>query len=530
MRKILLILFVISVSLKGQSQGDKWGFVSYTGSENVYVKFNSTEGIRIGDTLYIEKDGRIIPALKVEGISSTSALCTLLKEIELKVSDPVVAKIITDKDRKDSGAPGLVSSIPAERIEIYSDTGKTDPDRIQRITGSISASSYSDFSGQADHTIQRFRYSISLNAKNIGNSRFSAESYISFRHKKGEWEAVRNNMYSALKIYNLSLQYDAGRNTRVIFGRYINPRVSNMGAMDGLQLEKSIRRFTLGAMAGSRPDFNNYGFDPSLFQYGAYIAFKNRNEKNPLETSLALVHQTNHFKTDREFLYVQNSYSITRNISFFGTCELDLFKPASGTTGSAPALTGLFLSIRHQVNSRISLTGSYDARRNVMYYETFKSGLDTLLEKEMRQGLRIMGTYRISKNLIFGIQPGYRYLKSDAEPTKNLYTYLNYSRIPGIDVSANISSSFLETAYLKGTISGVSLSKDIAQGRIQTGLGYRYADYSVKENAINIHQHIAEGDLSILFKNKITLSLNYEASFGNPDKDSRVYLQLRKRF
>jgi len=58
----------------------------------------------------------------------------------------------------------------------------------QKIRGSISVNSYSDLSNTDAANLQRFRYTFSLDARNIADSKFSVESYISFRHKSGDWE------------------------------------------------------------------------------------------------------------------------------------------------------------------------------------------------------------------------------------------------------------------------------------------------------------------------------------------------------
>ncbi len=120
------------------------------------------------------------------------------------------------------------------------------------------------------HT-EKLQYTFSLNARNIGGSGLSAESYVIFVHKINEWDKVKSDIFNGLKIYNLSLAYDIGNHSRVIAGRKINPKFSNMGAVDGLQYELKIKSFTAGVIAGFRPDFANYGFNSDLFEYGGFL-------------------------------------------------------------------------------------------------------------------------------------------------------------------------------------------------------------------------------------------------------------------
>ena len=67
----------------------------------------------------------------------------------------------------------------------------------------------------------------------------------------------------------------------------------------------------------------------------------------------------------------------------------------------------------------ISFSLSYDARKNVIYYETFKSTVDSIFENETRQGIRFGTNIRPFNNLFIGLNGGYRFLKKDIKPSRN---------------------------------------------------------------------------------------------------------------
>ena len=372
-------------------------------------------------------------------------------------------------------------------------------------------------------------------AENIGNSKFSIESYLSFKHKSGDWDVVKNDIFSALKIYNLALKYDINSSTRISLGRRINPRLSSVGAIDGLQAEKSFGRFTAGAVIGFRPDYTDYGFNSGLLQYGAYIAHNSKSDKAPSESSIAFMQQFNQFKTDRRFIYFQHSNSFIKNLYFYSTLEVDLFSLRTDSiNGDKPQstfdLTGLYVSLRYKIFKNFTVSGSYDARKNVMYYETYKTFIDRILESEMRQGFRLQANYRITRDLMLGLQSGYRYLKTDPHPSKNVYGYLTYSNIPGVNLTATLSATYLESSHLIGNVAGISLYRDFFKGKVQPGLGYRYVNYRLPENLLNIIQNVAEASLSWQFYEKMAFSVNYEGTFEKSDRYDRIYVQLRKRF
>jgi len=528
--KLLILIIVFGVELKGQTIAVNLpGQVSFISTQNIYVKFKSTEGIFAGDTLFVPSQGILKPVLKVSNLSSTSCVCIPLNNESLHVGDLIIArqgKIQAKPEEKQ--AANIVQ--PESAAEVIPEK-KTDPDAPkQRIRGSISAYSYSDFTNTGSKNSQRFRYTFSLDAKNIGNSRVSAESYLSFRHKVGEWGDVQANVFNALKIYSLAVKYDLNKTTQISLGRKINQHISSIGAMDGLQVEKNLNKFAFGAVVGSRPDYTNYSFDGKLFQYGAYMAFNTKSANTYSESSLAFMQQTNNFKTDRRFIYLQHSNSILKNVSFFSTFEIDLYKLDNGKAISTFNPTGLYMSLRYRMSNSLSFSGSYDARKNIMYYESYKTTIDTLLEKEIRQGFRLQGNYRITRDIMFGVQGGYRFLKTDPHPSKNIYSYFTYSQIPGINVSTTLSATYLESNYLNGKILGASMNRDFFEGKVQFGMGYRFIDYRLPENLITIKQNIGEANFSWQASKTISLSANYEGTFESVNIYHRVYFQIRKRF
>jgi hypothetical protein len=305
--------------------------------------------------------------------------------------------------------------------------------------------------------------------------------------------------------------------------------------MDGIQMQKTFSSISLGAVAGFRPDYETYGFNANLFQYGGYAAYKSKKPGTVNESSIAFMQQMNGSKTDRRFLYFQHSNSIIRNLYFLGTFEVDLYQlkiDSSGneTSSNTFSPTGIYLSLRYRITQKLSLSGSYDARKNVMYYETYKSYIDRILENELRQGFRLNASYRITRELSFGLQGGYRYMKSDPHPSKNLYSYLTYSQIPVLKISATISGTYLKSNYINGMVGGINISRDFFSGRVNTGAGYRYIDNEIPENNSKLRQHMIDFNCSWQFYKKMILSMNYEGTFENEFRYNMVYLQVRKRF
>jgi hypothetical protein len=535
---LLFIIIVFCVEMNGQtSSGYLTGKVSFVSPSNIYVKFISTQGISAGDTLFTLSGEKIVSVLKVNNLSSTSCVCSLISMVQISVGDQILARkkntVIINQEKPVAINQNVtnIQKLPDSTETIRSKTGEI----TQKIRGSLSAFSYSDFSNTPAPSSTRLRYNFSLDARNISDSKFSIESYFSFNHKIGDWASVKSDPLNALKIYSLAFKYDINKSTHLSIGRRINEKISNIGAMDGLQIEKTINHFSLGALAGTRPDYTDYGFNFNLLQYGAYVSAGTLTADKYNETSLAFMQQTNNGKTDRRFIYFQHSNSLVKNLFFLGTFEVDLYKlTIDSLKNEHPSNTfnptGLYLSLRYRIASSLTISGSYDARKNVMYYETYKSYIDRILESEIRQGFRLQANYSITRDLVMGVQAGYRYLKSDPHPSRNVYGYLTYSQIPGVKVSATLSATYLESSYMNGNLYGLTLSRDFLNGKLQTGIGYRYVDYKLPENQLSVPQNIAEMNLSWQFMRGLSFAVSYEGTFEQVNQYNRIYLQLRKRF
>jgi hypothetical protein len=529
----LICIIVFWVELNGQpTQENLPGKVSFISSQNIYVKFKSTAGISIGDTLYIPSDNDLIPVLLVKNLSSVSCVCTLISGELLTLDHLIIA-------RKKYIEPNKVAKAienPVKETPLYTDEAvpvkkqATTDELKQIIKGSISANTYTDLSNTGAKNSNRFRYTFSLDARNIADSRFSVDIYTSFKYKMGDWSEVKSNLFNALKIYNLAVRYDLNKSTRISLGRRINQNISSIGAIDGVQFEKTLNKFSLGAIVGTRPDYASYGFNSRLLQYGAYVAFNSVTSESYTQSSLAFMQQMNRLKTDRRFLYFQNSTSFLKNVYLFSTFEIDLYKLNNDKPQSTFELTGLYLSLRYKMTRSFTITTSYDARKNVMYYETYKTFIDRILEDQMRQSFRLQADYRITRDLMFGVQSGYRFLKTDPHPSKSLYSYISYSQIPALNISVRLSGNYLESNFMNSRILGLNISRDFFKGKLQTDIGYRFVDYSLPENRLNIIQNMGEMNLSLQLSKNTSLSMNYEGTFEKKDLYNRIYLQIRIRF
>ena len=547
---LLLILFVsVGLSLRGQTSGsDVEGTVSYISTQSVYVKFETTAGILAGDTLYAKEGRFLVPLMTVREMSSISCVCnpvgSKLPAISQKVyhrpitavPGTAVVPAPTSAENQTGKKPDSASSAPVLAGSPASVTAQTKKSR-QSIHGFFQIASYTDFSNNSATNSQRMKYTFSFNGRNLGNTNLSTEIYMSFNHSNTNWSEIQSNMFNGLKVYALNLNYDFGTRASLLLGRRINPKLSNMGANDGLQFEVKFKPLTIGLIAGFRPNYTDYSFDASLFQFGAYLYNEYKSKKGrTMQTTLAFINQTNQGSTDRRFIYLQHVNSLAKNLVFFGSFELDLYKLSFNPTDSSytPSTTfhptNFYLSLNYRVIKQLSLSFSYSARQNVIYYETYKSLLDKLTDPQTLQGYTLQAVIRPVNMLAIGLTGGYRFEKSDPKPSKNFYGYITYTQIPGINCAATATVTLLETSYINGSIYGIGLSKDFVKGKLYAGLTYRYTDYKYYNNELSAVQNVGEVSLSWRIWKKFSMSVYYEGTFEKADQFNRIYAQLNLGF
>ncbi len=536
---VILIIASCSLTIFGQEKTVLVkGTASYVSSQNVYVKYATTDGIAKGDTLFSQKDSVLTACLVVKDKSSTSCVCTSLLAQKVGVGEVFFARILkktepikAEKEKKTEQSKPVQDSLagPAPLVIIPEKTEKPVADFKQKIRGRVSASSYSNiYAGKETH---RMRYGFTMQGNHIKNSRFSTDNNIIFRHTIGEWQDVKDNLSDALKVYSLAVSYDLDKTSSISMGRKINQWISSMGAIDGVQVEKGLGNFMVGGIVGSRPNFANYGLDFGLLQAGAYVGYNTLKDFKQSQSTLAFIEQRNSGAIDRRFMYFQHSNTLLKDLSFFGSAEVDLYENLNGEAKTKASLTNMYLSLRQKISKKTSLSLSYDNRKNIIYYESYKSYIDQLIDDETRQGLRFNLNYRPFKLITWGANASWRFQKSDANLSKNLNSYLNISRIPWLKASASITANFLETHYLSSKMYGLRMTRDIVPGKLSADAYARMVDYRYTTNELRIQQKIVGLDLSWNVTRNLALYLYYEGTFDKKsDTFHRVNTKLVQRF
>ncbi len=530
--KYIFISFIVftSSNIFGQEKDQLInGKVSFVTSKSVYVKFDDTKNINVGDTLKFLNQKT--PCLIVKNKSSNSVVCSSIYDCDIKKGDDVYFNFsVNNKNLKKEVVEDKVIVKSLDTL-VTVDENKKDLKYLQEIKGRISVASYNTLSSIRDDRY-RMMYRFSLNAEHIHNSKFSFETYLNYRQYFNSGENKNSKNKNRFNVYNLALRYDIDPTLSIVIGRKINNKISSVGAIDGLQIDKYFGKNYVGAIVGFRPDIFDYSFNSDLLEYGAYYGRISDNTNFYSQTTLGLIEQRNDGEIDRRYTYFQHSSTVMKKLNLFTSLELDLYNKVGDTVNNDVRLTNLYASARYRFNRKIDLTLSYDSRKRILYYETFKTEIERLLDDDIaRQGLRVRLNVRPIKYVIAGISYSKRFQSDNQNKSDNIYGYITYSKVPGIGGSLSANYNINTSNYLESNILSLRYSRYIIKNRLNADFYYRNANFNYYNSHIGSNKQNYYGtNLNYNINRKLMFSISGEYSNSNQEDNYRIYAKLVKRF
>ena len=166
----------MQISALGQSSEDMEGRVSYITRSGVYVKFETTSMLSIGDTLYELVRQEYRPVLTVDRKSSISVICTPVGEQSLAVDDLVYYKApVSEPVQSEEPDIQELEELSKDSLMSKAEVVKNQlPDKRKppAIRGRIGASAHTNFTNSGEDYNQRMRYIFSLKSSDLGGSGF----------------------------------------------------------------------------------------------------------------------------------------------------------------------------------------------------------------------------------------------------------------------------------------------------------------------------------------------------------------------
>lgn len=518
---LLILSFGGSVSVAQDNREDIQGKVSFITTNNVYVKFEDTRSMSVGDTLFVSNGNSLVPCLVVNNKSSMSCVATVLGGCKVNTGDPIV---FTKRDRRPT------QSVPSEKIVVVPENRQPSDKPQTRIRGSISAAGYSSISSLRDDSY-RTMYRLSLTAPHINDSRFSLEMYMNYRQTFLSNDSATVRPKDQFDVYTLAVRYDLDSTSTITLGRRINSKVSSVGAIDGLQVEKYFGNFYAGLIGGFRPDIVEYTFNPDLLQYGGYVGFQSDAQVFSGQTTLGFLEQKNKGNTDRRYLYFQQSAAIGEKVNLFSSFEFDLYNQLDGQSVRDPGFTNLVISARYRMSNRVDINLSYDSRKRIFYYETFRTEIERMLDDDIaRQGVRLQVNARPYKGVSAGVSYSKRFQSNDQNKSDNMNGYVTLTKVPYTGGRVSVNYNRNTSLYLRTDILSFRYSQSFVNMKLDASAYFRMAGYTYLEQEITNDQRYYGIEMSYRIARKLQLAVLGEMATLVSEDNYRVNARIVKHF
>ncbi len=511
---VQLLFMFCPLVVRAQSNKAQTGAVSFVTSTRVYIKFDNTQAILPGDTLYRFVNDQLTPSVVVEKKSSLSVVARLLAG-----QKPAKGDLMQFNGRNINSGN---DAVPAKQLL----EKKKDP-----IKGSVSVGSYVQASSATDFNARNMAR-VRFNMNEINDSRLSISTYFIYRQNL---EASEDTIYQSpglFNIYNLFLKYEKKDDYSFGVGRKINRRVASLGMIDGVHLEKQLGILHVGGIAGFRPNFRNNGFSTDKPQMGAYLGIAHNSNGKSLDLTVGLLEQKNGSAIDRRYIYAQGMANLGFGFNLFSSAEMDLYTLNSDLTQGGNRLTNFHLSANYRFNKKVRFSASYDNRKQIIFYETFQTNLERLIaDDEARQGIRARVTLKPFKRVTIGAAYGKRYQNSMANASDNYNVFGSIRNMPIIGgiVSANLNVN--QSNYLNSVSATFRHSRYYFRNKVSASTYLRSVAYSHNpERDVTILHQFAGSQFNYLFGNNFSLGGLVEFSLRKSEYKSRFNIQLTKRF
>ncbi len=515
------------------------GTISFITPQNIYVGFKNTDGISDGDTLFLQTDGRLIPAALVKYRSAMSCAGPQLGDLNLKTGDKIVAFAKVETIQK--SAESTLSPVTSDTAFVHSGAllqpvVANTPLIVtpsQNIYGGLSANSYSNFSNYSNATnFERWFYTLNLNADRLGGSRFYFTNFMNFTYLANQWRGIISNPFNDLMVYDLAFGYKTNE-FQAWVGRRINEDVPDLGSVDGVQAEAKLGNLlSIGGIVGTRPDFYTMNYDSHLLEFGGCLTRRDTLSNGFMSNTFGVFQQDNSGRIDRRFLYLRHTSYWFNSLSFYISADADLYKLQNGIPMNTISLTSLFLSSTYTPMSLVSLDLTFSALRNIIYYQTFSTTVDSFLlsQNQLRQNVTATISLRPAIYTYISFMGSYSFQVGDILPTRDAGISISQSQIPFLQISLTATYEKILSNYVSGAEYGLTFNKYIPFNSSSVSVGFTRNDYTYGNTPGSQFQDMVMAQGSTRIVNNLFFNMFYQGTFASTTTYSSIMGGLNLRF
>lgn len=375
--------------------------VTYVSGANVYVEVGALEGVRVGDTLQVWRDGALVARVRAAYVSSRRAACDTLWTAQLPRTgdearyDSRAAEVAARADSVRTAVALADSARRSAQLPPASPTAKSV--NRQRLRGRVGARWLSVTTSDGAK-FQQPSLDMRFDGHNVAAGHMDVTFDMRNRRTTRNYSGGEAQTDQQARVYRAAMtvrSHDSGRKFTV--GRQSSPLLASINLFDGGLLELGTSRHSVGVFSGTQPDPEKYSFSGKVLQFGGYAEWHQAPQSQQRWSyAMGAVSSQENGEPNRDFAFVQ-SWWFTKRFNASVTQEVDFNRGWKRALGE-PALsaTSTFGSLRVPVTEWATATAGYDNRRSVRLYRD-RLTPETQFDDAYRQGAWFGAQFEIAK-------------------------------------------------------------------------------------------------------------------------------------
>lgn len=364
--------------------------VTYVSGANVYVEVGALQGVQVGDTVQVFRDGKLVARLRAAFVSSKRAACdTLWTAATPRAGDEAryesrAAEVAARADSLRAAAATADSTRRAAVLPPASANAKSV--NRARLRGRVGARWLSVETSDGT-SFQQPALDLRFDGRNNANGHMDLVFDMRNRRTTRNYSGGDSKTDQQARVYRAAVTVRTrDSNRRITLGRQSSPLLASINLFDGGLLELGNERRSFGVFSGTQPDPVQYSFSGRVLQYGGYLEWhQSPRALDRWSYALGAVSSQENGEPNRDFAFAQ-AWWFTKRFSASFTQEIDFNRGWKRAMGEpAVSTTSTFGSLRVPITSWFAANGGYDNRRNVRLYRD-RLTPETEFEDAYRQG------------------------------------------------------------------------------------------------------------------------------------------------
>jgi len=458
--------------------------VRYVAQGAVYIDAGSADGIVAGMIVEISRlepgaaaiDRKTVATAVVTAVASVSALCELRSKMlepangdEARLSDAdEMSRVRADVNQGRRHYLQVLEFTDGDPLEdeLRAYVPRPPLEEVNRLRGRIAF----ERTAILDHDSPAASNSENGAVVRIDWSRIGGTYWTLTGYWRGSITSTQSASQTTLldlmnRTYQIGLFY-ANPNSPWKFGvgRLILPWASSLGAIDGgYAARKVARKVTVGIFAGTNPDPTQWNYAPNRQTTGSFVNYETGSYDGVHWSSTAgIAFSRVNWRPERQYVFVENNYSIGRTFSIFQTAQADYLNPKlmNGATGAR--LSQSFITLRYMPRRRISFDVSDNYFRGVPTFDTRLIGtglLDQYLFTGISGGVRVEATGNLIVNATFGNSRR----NGDTSHAVNQAYGVAWKRLPILDLRFDARYSSYSSSFGSGSYESAGFTRELSE-------------------------------------------------------------------